>query len=103
MTVPGPSPSTKVRLDPLLTPLQIPEEFSYYERITDTNVIARLQQWKRMTDARLSELQNLVVREGSQLSDREQAEVISTTAPFEGEGFWTSNTSRNISEGVSMS
>lgn len=89
----------ETRLDALLQPLQIPEEFSRHDKVVETEIIHRLEQWKRKADECLSELRDLVAREGSQLSVPEQALVISKAATFEGEGSWISQKSRQISKG----
>ena len=90
---------TTSRLDPLLEPLQIPPDFSRYEKLVETNIIASLQQWKQKADICLSELRDVAAREGFQFSVRDQAQVISAAASFEGEGSWTTNASRGISKG----
>jgi len=91
--------SSQSRLDPLLDPLKVPQDFARYERHVETEIIASLEQWKLKTDACLSELRNLAVREASQFSIQDQGSVISTIASFEGEGSWITTTSREIARG----
>lgn len=95
----APLTSNGLCLDSLLQPLKIPTEYSYYEKLADAEILSRLEQWKGKTHACLSELQDWVAREGSQLSPREQARVISTVATFDGEGPWIAGGSQDISKG----
>jgi len=90
---------SKSRLDPFLECLQIPSDFSRYERLVETEIIASLEQWKQKTDACLSKLRDLAACEGPSFSVQEQAQVISTVAPYEGQGSWITETSRDISKG----
>jgi len=87
------------RLDLLLDPLNIPQDFARYERHVETEIIASLEQWKLKTDACLSELRDFAVREASQFSIQHQGSVISTIASFEGEGSWITSSSREIAKG----
>jgi len=87
-------------LDPLLEPLQIPSAFSRYEKLVETEIISSLERWKQKTDACLAELRNITAaREVSQFSVRDQAQLISTVASFEGEGSWITKISRDTSKG----
>jgi hypothetical protein len=86
-------------LVPLLEPLHIPPDFSRYEKLVETEVIASLEQWKQKTDLPLAELRDLAVRGGSQFSVRDQAQIVSTAASFKGEGSWATNVSREFSKG----
>jgi hypothetical protein len=88
------------RLDPILEHLQIPSDFSRYERFVETRIITSLEQWKQGTETCLSELRDLVVLKGSRFSIQDQALVISTVSPFDGEGSWITNTARKISGGA---
>lgn len=91
------------RLDPLLQPLKIPEDYAQYDKIYDNEIISRLETWKQRTDQCLSELRDLIVREAAQVSVRDQAKVVAFIAPFsfQDDDPWISPHSRDISNGTS--
>ncbi|KIM83994.1 hypothetical protein PILCRDRAFT_68800, partial [Piloderma croceum F 1598] len=95
-----PMTSSQSRLDSLLDPLKIPQDFARYERHVETEIIASLEQWKLKTDACLLEFRNLALREASQFSIQDQGSVISTIASFEGDGSWITSTSREIAKEI---
>jgi hypothetical protein len=88
-----------LRLDPLIAPLQVPPDFSRYEKLVETDIVASLEQWKLKTDTCLAELRDLVARESTQFSVQDHALVVSAIASFEGEGSWITSVSREISKG----
>ena len=90
------------RLDPLLQQLRIPEEYTYFDKLYDNEVILRLEEWKKRTDKCLTELRDLV-RESAQvqLSAQDQAKIIAVTTPFsfKDENPWISPRFNDLSKG----
>ncbi|TFY61026.1 hypothetical protein EVJ58_g4768 [Rhodofomes roseus] len=77
----------------LLQKLDIPSEFRNYASITESDVIIRLEEWRRQAHAVLAELrEQLKYREI--LSQAEKAELIAAAVPFDGDGPWTLETTR---------
>ena len=95
--------SMDTRLDRLLQQLQIPEEYSYFDKLYDNEVISRLDEWKQKVDKCLTELRHLIVRESAQvqLSAQDQAKIVAVTAPFsfKDEDPWISPLSNDLSNG----
>jgi hypothetical protein len=84
-------------LNTVIKSLQVPSSFSRYDNITEGDVIARLGQWKNEAHKFLGELRDIAHR--NDLTSREQAQIISTAAPFNGSGPWVSPASLDISRG----
>ena len=83
----------------LLQHIRIPSDFARYEKITEDPVISRLEEWKRNAHHILLELRTTIA--SSELSLQEQANVISVTAAFDGDGPWITPASQNASRGIS--
>ncbi|GBE79126.1 hypothetical protein SCP_0203230 [Sparassis crispa] len=74
-------------LQPLLDDLTIPEDFTRYDTISETDIIVRLENWRRRASTVLSDLRDhLEARQALTLD--EQARVVSAVALFEDEGPW---------------
>lgn len=88
------------RLPVLLGKLDVPSEFSQYDGVSETNVIVRLETWRRQVYTVLSEL---CVQLGQrELAIEEKAQVVSAVAPFDGEGPWILETAREQARGMSL-
>lgn len=92
------SDDSETHLNSLVQRLQVPADFSRYEKLVETEIIASLEQWKHQTEPCLVELRDLVAREGSRFSVLGQAQVISAAASFEGEGSWITQVSCDTSK-----
>ncbi|OCH95884.1 hypothetical protein OBBRIDRAFT_787731 [Obba rivulosa] len=86
-------------LGPLLRRLDIPPEFARYSSIQESEVLARLQEWRRQACAALSALRSLC-QEQETLSLQERGEVIAAVAPFDSEGPWIVDASREQAQGI---
>ncbi|KAH9938718.1 uncharacterized protein B0H18DRAFT_1081270 [Fomitopsis serialis] len=73
--------------------LDIPSEFRNYNTITESDVIVRLEEWRRQAHKVLGELYEQLKQRES-LSRSEKAEIIAAVAPFDGEGSWSLEISR---------
>jgi hypothetical protein len=93
------SSSKEKLLDSLLPTLQIPPEFASHNRITEEDIIDRVEQWKHNADRVLDEILDSVKQVLPDLSLQEQADVIFATATFDGEGPWISCASKILSRG----
>ncbi|KAI0922004.1 hypothetical protein AcW1_004169 [Taiwanofungus camphoratus] len=80
-------------LQPLWKKLDIPQEFAQYDTISESETIVRLEDWKRQVYTVLSDVRN-VLRQKEALSIQGQAQIISAVAPFDGEGPWAPETTR---------
>lgn len=83
----------------LLQNLDIPSEFRNYNTITESDVIVRLEEWRRQAHKVLGELYEQLKQRES-LSRSEKAEIIAAVAPFDGEGSWSLETSRVQAQGT---
>ncbi|KAH7931416.1 hypothetical protein BV22DRAFT_998586 [Leucogyrophana mollusca] len=77
--------------------LVVPTEFSHYERIADSDTTIRLERWKGDARIYLSQVQDLVDRgEHLQLSLKNQADIVTAVAAFDGQGSWISEPLRKL-------
>lgn len=83
----------------LLHKLDIPPEFRNYNTVEDSATIIRLEEWRRQAHTVLAELHEQLKRRQS-LSRSEEAILIATVVPFDGEGSWTLETSRAEAQGT---
>lgn len=86
-------------LQPLWKKLDIPQEFAQYDTISESETIVRLEDWKRQVYTVLSDVRN-VLRQKEALSIQGQAQIISAVAPFDGEGPWAPETTREQAKGM---
>ncbi|KAH9950053.1 hypothetical protein B0H21DRAFT_724540 [Amylocystis lapponica] len=84
--------TTTSTLQELIEKLDVSPDFARYENITEPDIIVRLENWRRRACTVLSELRHYV--EQRQLSLQEKSQVVSAVAPFDGEGPWTLETTR---------
>jgi hypothetical protein len=89
----SPSPD----LDTVLDSLKVPSDFSRHDRITEDDVLARLDEWKGETHLGLVQLREIALT--GNLTLRQQAQVVSTAAFFDGEGTWVTARSLGVSQG----
>lgn len=79
--------------------LDIPSEFRNYHSVDDSATIIRLEEWRRQAHTVLAELREQLGRRQS-LSRGEEASLIAKVAPFDCEGPWTLETSRDEAQGM---
>ncbi|KAK0191366.1 hypothetical protein F5146DRAFT_1048368 [Armillaria mellea] len=81
----------------LLSSLCIPQEFSRYEKLDDTEVIQKLQRWKNDASHVLLELRSLLNQHDENISLEDQADVVASVVPFDGEDPWVVPKARETS------
>ena len=86
-------------LNPLLDSLKVPSDFSRYDSITDDDLLARLACWKNETQDALAELRDIALKGSNDLTLRQQAQVVSAVALFDGDGPWVTSESLDVSRG----
>ncbi|KAJ7162616.1 hypothetical protein C8R43DRAFT_1173293, partial [Mycena crocata] len=87
-------------LSSLLASLLVPSDFNRYADIPEPTVIARLDQWKEDAFRTLAELQTRVQQEHKTLSLKQQADIVSATTTFEGDGPWVTSESRRVARHI---
>jgi hypothetical protein len=87
-------------LSSLLASLQVPVDFNRYDEIPDSDVLARLDQWKHGVEQVLGELKTRVQDEHASLSLEQQADIISATVVFHRDCTWTTPESQGVAQGV---
>lgn len=83
----------------LLSSLRIPQEFSHYEKLDDAGVIQKLQRWKSDASQVLLELKTLLNQHDENISLEDQARVVASVVPFDGEDPWVVPKARETSIG----
>jgi Tti2 family len=84
-------------LDTVLDSLKVSSDFSRHDRITEDDILARLDEWKGKTHLGLARLREIILT--GNLTLRQQAQVVSTAAFFDGEGPWVTARSLDASQG----
>ncbi|KAJ6567265.1 hypothetical protein DFH09DRAFT_1156514 [Mycena vulgaris] len=84
----------------VLASLQVPPDFNRYGDIPDHDVITRLDQWKHEALRTLGELQTRIQQEQASLTLKQQADIISTTAVFDGDDAWVTSDSRSVAHEI---
>lgn len=82
----------------VLASLQVPPEFNRYKDIPETDVIARLDEWKNAALQTLRELQTRIQQETS-LPLPQEADIVSAASVFDGDDDWVTSESRSLAEG----
>ena len=83
----------------LLQKLDIPSVFRNYNSAEDSATIIRLEEWRRQAHTVLVELREQY-KNRETLSRGEEASIIASAAPFDGDGPWTFEPSRAEAQGV---
>ncbi|KAI0751219.1 hypothetical protein C8Q80DRAFT_1156088 [Daedaleopsis nitida] len=78
---------------PSMKELRVPPEFATLDEDTESEIIVRLQLWKRRADEVLVSLRDYL-RTRQAMDIQQEAEVAYATATFDGEEPWVSETSR---------
>ncbi|KAJ3551934.1 hypothetical protein NM688_g4421 [Phlebia brevispora] len=83
-----------------LKELEVPAEFAEYETTENADVIVRLEEWRRKAYVVLDELRTQLAAKQDTLTLEERADVISTAAQFDGEGFWVLDTTTELAREI---
>ncbi|KAK0502216.1 hypothetical protein EDD18DRAFT_1458461, partial [Armillaria luteobubalina] len=81
----------------LLSSFWIPQEFSRHEKLDDAEVVRKLERWKNDASQVLLELKTLLNQHDENISLEDQADVVASVVPFDGEDPWVAPDAREIS------
>ncbi|KAK0505432.1 hypothetical protein EDD18DRAFT_1316381 [Armillaria luteobubalina] len=81
----------------LLSSFWIPQEFSHHEKLDDAEVVRKLERWKNDASQVLLELKTLLNQHDENISLEDQADVVASVVPFDGEDPWVAPDAREIS------
>lgn len=82
----------------LFAGLKIPADFKKYDETTETEIIVNLEEWRRNAYGVLCKLHD-DLRALQSISAPCQAEVIYYSSPFDGDGPWVLDSSREVARG----
>ena len=87
-------------LQSTLQQLEIPSEFKDYDTVSESDVIVRLEQWRKQAIPILATLRDLTRQLEGELERSEQVHLTFVVSSFDGEGPWITKDAKQIAQGT---